>query len=68
MKKVIYKKRREIKDIKDMLNSSVELYAKEPAYKFKTDKENEFKIITYQNLLDDVNGLGTALMNIGLEG
>ena len=43
MKKVIYKKRREIKDIKDMLNSSVELYAKEPAYKFKTDKENEFK-------------------------
>ncbi len=68
MKKVIYKKRREIKDIKDMLNSSVELYAKEPAYKFKTDKENEFKIITYQDLLDDVNGLGTALMNIGLEG
>ncbi len=56
-----------ITDLKDMLNKSGELYGDEPAYKFKTDKENEFKIITHKQVREDINCLGTALLNMNLK-
>ena len=57
-----------ITDLKDMLAKSAKKYKDNPAYKFKTDKPNEFKIITHSQLKQDVDGLGTALVNYGFKG
>lgn len=67
MGKTIYKIR-EIQNLKDMLTSSVELYADEPLYKYKTEETDKFDVITYKQFYDDVNGLGTAFINMGLYG
>ena len=65
MGKIIYKVRK-IEDLKDMLKQSELEFAEQAAYNFKTEKENEFRIITYKEFASHVNSLGTALMNIGL--
>ena len=65
MGKIIYKVRK-IEDLKDMLKQSELEFGEQAAYKFKTEKENEFRIITYKEFASHVNSLGTALMNIGL--
>lgn len=55
-------------DLKDMLNKTEEMYADKPAYKFKTDKSKEFKIITHKEYRNQIKALGTALVNLGLQG
>lgn len=65
MGKIIHKARK-IEDLKDMLKQSELEFGEQAAYKFKTEKENEFRIITYKEFASHVNSLGTALMNIGL--
>lgn len=65
MGKIIHKVRK-IEDLKDMLKQSELEFGEQAAYKFKTEKENEFRIITYKEFASHVNSLGTALMNIGL--
>ena len=37
-----------ITDLKDMLKKSGEIYGELPAYKFKTDVEGKFDIITHR--------------------
>lgn len=54
-------------DLKDMLNKSVEKFGNRPAYVFKTEKPGEFREITYNELKEDVDSLGTALINLGLK-
>jgi len=54
-----------IKDIKEMLNRSSKLYKNNIAFKYK--EENELIEITYGKLQEDVDKLGTALMNMGLK-
>ena len=56
-----------IANLKDMINKSVEKFADRPAYVFKTDKKGEFKEITYKQLKNDIDSLGTALINLGLQ-
>lgn len=56
-----------ITDLKDMINKSVKKYADRPAYVFKTDKKGEFKEVTYKQLKNDIESLGTALINLGLQ-
>ncbi len=58
----------EIKDLKDMLKKSGELYGDRPAYKFKTDVEGKFDIITHKEFRDMVDALGTAFIKLGLKG
>ncbi|MCL2859452.1 MAG: AMP-binding protein [Oscillospiraceae bacterium] len=58
----------EIKDIKDMVNKSAEMYADEPAYIFKTLVPGNFDKITFKELKEQVDQLGTALLNLGLKG
>lgn len=65
MGKIIHKVRK-IEDLKDMLKQSELEFGEQAAYKFKTEKENEFRIITYKEFASHVNSLGTSLMNIGL--
>ena len=67
MREPLYKVEK-ITDLKDMINKSVEKFSDRPAYVFKTEKKGEFKEITYKQLKNDIDSLGTALINLGLEG
>ena len=55
-------------DLKDMLKKSGEKYADRPAYMLKTDKEGVYKEITHKQFRDEINALGTKLIDIGLKG
>lgn len=62
------KESRTITDLKDLLVSSAELYGDNIAYLQKWDPKGEFQETTYRQALEDVNGLGTALLDRGLGG
>lgn len=58
---------REIENLKQMLKESAELYKDNTAYLVKNDKK-EYINIMYPQVLDDMNALGTALIDLGLKG
>ena len=55
-----------IDNLKDMLKKSGNLHGDRPAFKFKTEKPGEFKIITHKEFRKDIDYLGTALIDLGL--
>ena len=55
-------------DLKDMLKKSKEKFGDKTAYILKTEKEGEFKNITYREFIDQVDSLGTKLVDMGLKG
>ena len=57
---------RHIRDIRDMLRSSTDMYAEKNVFLQKMD--GEYKGITYATLRHDVEALGTALWAEGLAG
>lgn len=57
----------EINDLKDMLNKTRNLYANRPAYKIRDGKDS-YKVYTHSEARDMVDGLGTALCDLGLKG
>jgi len=57
---------RPIRDLKDMLKQSVELFGSKNAFLVKTGDDN-YKGITYSQFKEDVDALGTALTNLGLK-
>ncbi len=59
---------RKITDLKDMLNQSVSLYGKNPAFLQKVEKGGDYKEISYLKFMSDVNSLGTRLLDKGLKG
>ncbi|MDY6038579.1 MAG: AMP-binding protein [Eubacterium sp.] len=63
-----YKTGRAITDIKQMFNSSVDLYGDRVAFRQKFKKGEKYTEITYKQAQVDVNALGTALINLGLKG
>lgn len=65
MTKPLYE-RRKITDLKDMLNQSVELYPDFPAFNVK--KNGEYNPISYKQFKEHVDGLGTAFVDMGLQG
>ena len=54
-------------DIKDMLKKSGEKFGDKPAYIFKTEKEGVFRTISHKEVREDVNALGTKLIEMGLK-
>ena len=60
-------KNMEFKDLKDMLNKTGKLFKDRPAYIFKTDKEGVFDSISHKQFRDEINALGTALIDLGLK-
>jgi long-chain acyl-CoA synthetase len=62
------KESRPITDIKDLLVSSTKLYGDNVAYLQKWDRKGEYEPITYKEVLADVNGIGTWMMDKGLTG
>lgn len=54
-------------NLKEMLEKSGEKYGDRPAYIFKTEEPGKFKKITHKEYREDINSLGTALINMGLK-
>ena len=70
MKDTSYKVR-EIKNFKDLLTQSIELYGDSNIFKFKKrmykkDEKVEFNYMTYKEFGEEVNSFGTALNSLGL--
>ena len=57
-----------IKNLKDMISQSEKLYAERPAYKIRLGKKDSYKTITYREFKEEVDALGTSLINMGLKG
>ena len=66
-KYVVYRTSRPITDLKHMLETSVELYSDNVAFMQKFEKSQPYTSITFREALEDVNGLGTALIDRGLK-
>ena len=49
---------RYINDLRDMVNSSAEMFGDKPAFKEKEDPKGEFKSISFNQLKDDIDYLG----------
>lgn len=59
---------RPISDLRDMLNSSTELYGEKAAFLSKKRGQTDYSPITYNQYKSDVNAFGTALVSLGLKG
>ncbi len=68
-KKVLYDAK-EYRDIREMLKESVQKYGDNIAFIIKEKQKGEvsYKNITYKMLQEDINKLGTALIDLGLQG
>ena len=67
MRKRIYKCEK-YENLKEMMKSTGEKFGSKPAYVFKTDKEGVLRTITHKEFRDDINALGTKLVELGLKG
>ena len=67
MKKVKNYSVREIQSVKEMLETSCKEHKDRIAYYTKEFGDKSFKEIKYEQLLEDVNALGTALLSLGLK-
>ena len=65
---VKYKESRPITDLKHMIDSSTEKYGDHTAFHQKMVKGGSYEQITYRQMLEMVNGLGTALIEAGMKG
>ena len=54
-------------DLKDMLNQTGEVYGNRPAYIFKTEEKGKFRTITHKEFRENINALGTTLIQMGLK-
>lgn len=54
-------------NLKEMLEKSGEMYGDRPAYLFKTEEPGKFREITHKEVREDINALGTALIDMGLK-
>ncbi len=59
---------RYISDLKDMIVSSAKLYPDRTAYYVKETHGGEFQPISYRKTAEDIDNLGTGLINLGLAG
>ena len=58
---------RKINDLKDMLEQSAKIFDDKPAFIFKTDKPDKYDSIDYDDYKEQVDELGTALIDMGLK-
>ena len=54
-------------DLKDMLKQTGDAYGERPAYMFKADEQGKYNTITHKQFRDEINALGTALIQMGLK-
>ncbi|MGE5472905.1 MAG: AMP-dependent synthetase/ligase [Ignavibacteriales bacterium] len=58
----------QISNLKEMLTSSCNTYAEKTAFLVKNKETHEYVSILYSQLKNDVEALGTALVNLNLQG
>lgn len=58
---------REIRDLRDLLAQSVNLYGDRPAFEVKNNKGDHYEI-TYNRYQNEIKAVGTALVDMGLSG
>lgn len=59
---------RKVTDLKDMINSSAELYGERTAYLVKNRPGGRYMPVSYIQLKSDIDAFGTALIELGLKG
>ena len=59
-------KMRYINDLRDMIVSSAELYADDPAFLVKDTHSDPYRPITFRTLKEDIDSFGTKLSALGL--
>ncbi len=59
---------REIKDLKMLIDESASLYGNRDAFLVKDTPGGQYQAIKYKQFKEDIDALGTALMDIGLGG
>ena len=59
---------REVRDLKDLINSSAELFSDKAAYLQKDAPGGTFKAIRYSQVKKDMDALGTKFIDMGLKG
>ncbi len=65
-KEIIHYDVRKIKDIKDLINSSAEIYQDKAAYLVKNSMR-EYEEVSFNKTKQNMDELGTALINLGLK-
>ncbi len=59
---------RKVSDLKDMINSSAELYGDRAAYLIKRTPGGKYTPVSYKQFKYDIDAMGTALIDLGLKG
>ncbi len=59
---------RPVGDLRELINTSAELYSDRPAFFVKTLPGDDYRPVTYAQLKSDIDSLGTALTDMGLRG
>ena len=62
-----YYEPREIRDLRELINSSAEMFAGDTAFLVKDVHGEPFRPITYSQLRMDINALGTQFVRMGLK-
>ena len=65
---VMYRKGRAVTDLKNLLESSADIWGDKVLYHQIMPGDKEFTEFTYNQVRRDVRGLGTALIGLGLKG
>ena len=60
-------KARKITDLKDVMNQSYKLFKDRPMFVYKTETPGELRETSFGDFIDDVNALGTKLIEMGLK-
>ena len=64
----VYHKFRKIEDIKELICTSAEKFADHPAYLQKSKESGKFEPVTYSEVKQDMDALGTKMIEMGLSG
>ena len=59
---------REISDLKELITSNGEIYGDTPAFLYKKVKGGEYFEVSHKKFSEDVDALGTKLLDMGLKG
>jgi len=59
---------RNILNLKDMIEQSSKIYSNKPAFLVKEKGNPDYVPVTYGKFKEDIDALGTALINLGLKG
>lgn len=66
-KDVLYQMRY-INDLRDMVHSSAEMYGEKTSFLVKDKPRGEYRPVSFNQLKDDIDHLGTKLVEMGLKG